>query len=83
MWTIYYSGTSTGIVIPEISAYNSDRYELVEKKDWKLNQLKKELSYEKDVLKYQSDFIDEKISKLAERQKEIDSLEKQIKELEQ
>lgn len=68
---------------PNGVVYSSDRYELVEKKDWKLNQLKKKLEEKKQSTDYYSKVIDKEIALLAEYQKEVEDLEKEIKELEQ
>jgi peptidoglycan hydrolase CwlO-like protein len=72
-WVETWNGTS----------YDTNRYELVEKKDWKLNQLKKELESANLKSTYLSKGIDNDLDKLKEYQKEIDSLEKEIKDLEQ
>ena len=61
----------------------SERYELVEKKDWKLNQLKKQLEEKKQSSEYYSKVIDKEINYLAELNKEIEQLESEINQLEE
>lgn len=63
--------------------YDSERYELVEKKDWKLNQLKKQLEEKKQSTEYYSKVIDKEINYLAELNKEIEQLESEINQLEE
>ena len=63
--------------------YNSEKYELVEKKDWKLNQLKKQLEEKKQSTEYYSKVIDKEINYLAELNKEIEQLESEINQLEE
>ena len=65
-----------------VNVYDHNRYELVEKKDWKLNQLKDNLIGTKEYADHLSKEIDAKIARLAEYQKDIDTLEEQIKDLE-
>ena len=64
-------------------SFISDRYELVEKKDWKLNQLKKQLEEKKQSTEYYSKVIDKEINYLAELNKEIEQLESEINQLEE
>ena len=61
---------------PNGVVYSSDRYELVEKKDWKLNQLKLELEDKKNKINSHNHIV-------IELQEDIDSLEREIKDLEQ
>ena len=63
--------------------FDSERYELVEKKDWKLNQLKKQLEEKKQSTEYYSKVIDKEINYLAELNKEIEQLESEINQLEE
>ena len=67
----------------EVLGVNLDRYELVEKKDWKLNQLKKQLEEKKQSTEYYSKVIDKEINYLAELNKEIEQLESEINQLEE
>ena len=77
----YITGISYGYRI--IPYYDSDKYELVEKKDWKLNQLKKQLEEKKQSTEYYSKVIDKEINYLAELNKEIEQLESEINQLEE
>ena len=82
----FYYGTSSENwfkYMGEVLGVNFDRYELVEKKDWKLNQLKKQLEEKKQSTEYYSKVIDKEINYLAELNKEIEQLESEINQLEE
>ena len=82
----FYYGTSSENLFKymgEVLGVNLDRYELVEKKDWKLNQLKKQLEEKKQSTEYYSKVIDKEINYLAELNKEIEQLESEINQLEE
>lgn len=82
----FYYGTSSENwfkYMGEVLGVNLDRYELVEKKDWKLNQLKKQLEEKKQSTEYYSKVIDKEINYLAELNKEIEQLESEINQLEE
>ena len=60
---------------------DTNRYELVEKKDWKLNQLKEKLNVVDANINYYSEHIDQCINALSEQKKSQDDLKQQIKDL--
>ena len=64
--------------------YDSDRYELVEKKDWKINNLKEQikgveeaLENNKKSLKFYQDLITMNLERIDELKKELKELEKE------
>lgn len=69
--------------MPLYPYYDSDKYELVEKKDYRLNQLEKQLEEKKQSSEYYSKVIDKEISYLAELNKEIEQLKSEIDQLEE
>ena len=62
--------------------YDSDRYELVEKKDWKVNNLKEQIEKNKKLLRHNSDLINYYQDLETEYANKILKLEKELKELE-
>ena len=64
--------------------YDSNRYELVEKKDWKINNLKEQikgveeaLENNKKSLKFYQDLITMNLERIVELKKELKELEKE------
>ena len=62
--------------------YDPDRYELVEKKDWKINNLKEQIEENKELLRGNSDAINYYQKLETEYANKILNLEKELKELE-
>ena len=62
--------------------FDSDKYELVEKKDWKLNNLKKELTKLQDTLKEYKDLEKYYANLAVTMEEKINNVESEIKELE-
>ena len=63
--------------------YNPETHELVEKKDAKINRLKKEVEELQRLLDFESKVIDERISSLANRKLELDKLKDELGKAEQ
>jgi peptidoglycan hydrolase CwlO-like protein len=78
-WNIYFPKT-----VDVKLNYDSDRYELVEKKDWKVNNLKEKikgieeaLENNKKSLKFYQDLITMNLERIEELNKELKELEKE------
>jgi peptidoglycan hydrolase CwlO-like protein len=63
--------------------YNPETHDLVEKKDAKINRLKKEVEELQRLLDFESKVIDERISSLAKRKLELDKLKDELSKAEQ
>ena len=83
--TSFFYGTSSENwfkYMGEVLGFDSDRYELVEKKDWKINDLKLRLEHTKTLFKENGNEIT-RLQKLEnEYAKHMMELEKELKELE-
>lgn len=73
---VYLTGTTS------TSTYDTNRYELVEKKDWKLNNLKKELTKLQDTLKEYKDLEKYYANLAVTMEEKVNNVESEIKELE-
>jgi len=62
--------------------YDTDKYELVEKKDWKLNQLKKVLEEKKNDLEQAERDLKLQKGIISLVNQDIEEIERQLKELE-
>ena len=69
--------------LEKLNTYNPETHELVEKKDAKINRLKKEVEELQRLLDFESKVIDERISSLAERKLELDKLKDELSKAEQ
>jgi peptidoglycan hydrolase CwlO-like protein len=81
MITYYYKGSAVGLsdaLESGLSLYNPETHELVEKKDAKINRLKKEVEELQRLFDFENKVIDERISSLADRKKELDKLKKEL-----
>jgi peptidoglycan hydrolase CwlO-like protein len=81
MITYYYKGSAVGLLDAlesGLSLYNPETHELVEKKDAKINRLKKEVEELQRLFDFENKVIDERISSLADRKKELDKLKKEL-----
>jgi RNase H-fold protein (predicted Holliday junction resolvase) len=63
--------------------YNPETHDLVEKKDAKINRLRKEVEELQRLLDFESKVIDERISSLAKRKLELDKLKDELSKAEQ
>ena len=62
--------------------YDSDRYELVEKKDWKINNLKKELKEIEDNIEQKKLEIESCNIFIEQYEKDLEAINSKLKELE-
>ena len=77
----YYKGSAIGLLDTlesGLSLYNPETHELVEKKDAKINRLKKEVIELQRLFDFESKVIDERITSLADRKEELDKLKKEL-----
>ena len=77
----YYKGSAIGLIDAlesGLSLYNPETHELVEKKDAKINRLKKEVIELQRLFDFESKVIDERITSLADRKEELDKLKKEL-----
>ena len=67
---------------PNGVVYSSDRYELVEKKDWKINNLKKELKEIEDNIEQKKLEIESCNIFIEQYEKDLEAINSKLKELE-
>ena len=63
-------------------SYDPDRYELVEKKDWKINQLKLRIKCKKELVEEQTEKLKYYEKLVAINTEHLEKLEAELKELE-
>ena len=77
----YYKGSAIGLLDAlesGLSLYNPETHELVEKKDAKINRLRKEVAELQRLFDFEYKVLDERISSLADRREELDKLKKEL-----
>lgn len=64
--------------LEKLNTYNPETHELVEKKDAKLNRLRKEVEQLQNLFEFEYKVLNERIDSLAERKEELDKLKKEL-----